>query len=186
MGNFDVNTGVVSGYSGSRTPGPDMTEEYLDFVNRIRGGGGDTIGYPKSTNIINMGDISKGESSADIVNKEANRLPNLTLYLIENPLVKTLVYTDSNGNSKIIYTTPKSPVQLIPYGSKFATNGAGPVKSSGIPPPTETKVIVQDQQAPNASSTSSGGGGLGFLSLSCCSSMCMIGCGVLITLALKK
>lgn len=169
MGNFDLGTGVVSSVAGSRTPGPDMTGEYIDFVNAARGGGGDTIGYPKSTNILNILDASKG-LNAEVVNNEASKLPNLTLYLIQNPPIKTLVYTDSNGNSKIIYSTPGSPVQLTAYGSKV-----------NIPDKSQPEVY-----ATGVSQGQATGGGDSLLSLCCCSSLCMIGCGVLLTLAFKK
>lgn len=169
MGNFDVNTGVVSGLSGSRRPGPDMTGEYIDFVNMTRRGGGDTIGYPKSTNIIDIVDASKG-ANGKAVNTEASKLPNLTLYLIQNPPIKTLVYTDSNGNSKIIYSTPGSPVQLTAYGSKV-----------NIPDKSQPEGISQVQTTKQAT-----GDGSGFLSSCCCSSMCLIGCGFMFALALSR
>lgn len=40
---------------------------------------------------------------------------------------------------------------------------------------------VQQTSAPNQ-----GGGGLGLLCSSCCSSLCLVGCGVLLTMALSK
>ena len=205
MGNFDINTGVVTGWGAvSRSPGPDMTGEYIDFVKKTRGGGGDTIGYPKTAETIHIVDTTGG-AYAKNVNNDAKSLPSLILYLIDNPLIKTLVYTDSTGASKIIYSTPKSPVKLISYGSEFEIPAKQPPgkdytvtnqesKEPTKQPPGKDYTVtnqeskeptkIDDRVAPVQTQQDSGGGG--FLSSLCCSSLCLIGCGVIITIALKK
>jgi len=90
MGNFDVNTGAVSSPAGTATAGPGMTAGYIDIVYGGVGRSGNSPDYPKSVNLYNLEKLGPGNELA-VVNTDANNLPNLTLYLIKNPSITTLV-----------------------------------------------------------------------------------------------
>ena len=169
---FNPKNGAVQVDIERYTPNDSVDEAYTQLIQKGVGRSTDP-NYPKTVNVVVMNDQLKnipGQQPAKIELVNAgDQLPMVALVMIENKTLKTLTYTNKDGNTNVIFSNnQKNSMKFVPGGIVFGA-------PQNIAPP--------EQNATGQSTQASGGGNL--LPL-CCSSMCMIGCGVLLTLAFKK
>jgi hypothetical protein len=174
---FDINTGTVNVDGETRFVNDAVDSNYIQFVGKGSGKSSDP-NYPKSYSSINIRwqiTDAPGQAPAQLIavaRPETGGVPMISLVTFENNSLKTLFYVGVDGNTKILFSNNrKNAMKFVPGGIVF-----------GAPP--EVYATPEHNATGVGPGQASGGGNL--LSICCCSSMCMIGCGVLLTLAFKK
>jgi len=120
---FNSQTGALS-VGGSVMQPNDTTDlsQYLSMVQKYATTGQPGGVYPKGFNSINLKTPEPAKSTP-------LNLPALTIYRIESPPTRAVVYTNAQGVSNFCYgNDPNKLIQLIPGGSMIST----PVKNTGV------------------------------------------------------
>ena len=130
---FRVSDGQTN-INGTTVIPPHYGVPFDDLFNRIRSvinsGGSTDPNFPKSTNVMKIGNMPTS-GSAEIVNADATKLPNLAMWDVDNPPFRVWVYTNASGTSSIVgNSTPGAPVELVQNGSRLKIGTDGQVISN--------------------------------------------------------